>query len=275
MRQPPVGQGGRSGSVPGAWWRRMLRRVSTSRSGNRSPRSSSAARGRHLRRRRAGEATPSFSRVEQDGVTVLETVPTLLDLMLAGAPDGVRLPRLPLLISNAETLAVPLCRRWCERFPRVPLCQTYGATECSDDVTHRSSGKCRRGRLASGGGAADPRDAGLRDRQRAPAGARRMPGQLAFAGAGVGAATWATRADGATFVPDPFAAGPGGASTGQATWGVGRRGSWSSWGGIDHQVKVRGFRVEPVRSRRRCWPLIRPCGRRVIVRAGRPRGIGG
>jgi len=80
--------------------------------------------------------------VKRDRVTVLETVPSLLTAMLdAVVPTGYGrdvtiLNDMRFLISNAEVLPVSLCNRWLEHFPHVPIVNTYGATECSDDTTH-------------------------------------------------------------------------------------------------------------------------------------------
>ncbi|GIV95378.1 MAG: hypothetical protein KatS3mg057_0035 [Herpetosiphonaceae bacterium] len=81
-----------------------------------------------------------FRALEHDRVTILETVPTLLEAFLTALDHdpahGLQLPDLAYLISNAETLPVPLSRRWFAAFPHIPLLNTYGATECSDDTTH-------------------------------------------------------------------------------------------------------------------------------------------
>jgi non-ribosomal peptide synthetase component F len=79
--------------------------------------------------------------VAEHGVSIFETVPSLLQLMLseaAGEGDGgPDLGRLRWLIPTGEALPPELCRRWFDAYPRVPLVNAYGPTECSDDVTHR------------------------------------------------------------------------------------------------------------------------------------------
>jgi non-ribosomal peptide synthase protein (TIGR01720 family) len=40
------------------------------------------------------------------------------------------------LLVTGEALPPELCREWLGEFPRVPLMNAYGPTECSDDVTH-------------------------------------------------------------------------------------------------------------------------------------------
>src|SRR5262249_55177451 len=81
-----------------------------------------------------------LERAERDGVTILETVPSLLRAMLedtAGRRDGrPALSALRGLTPPGEALPPPLCRQWSLSYPAVPLMNAYGPTECSDDVTH-------------------------------------------------------------------------------------------------------------------------------------------
>jgi amino acid adenylation domain-containing protein len=75
--------------------------------------------------------------IERHGVTVLQVVPALLREFLARAPaDPVfsALRRLRWLISTGEPLPPDLCRDWFRLFPNVRLMNAYGQTECSDDV---------------------------------------------------------------------------------------------------------------------------------------------
>jgi len=141
---------------------------------------------------------------------------------------------------------VGLCRRWLERFPRVPLINTYGATECSDDTTHQV--------FLAPPPAASPRVGvgrpipGLRiyvvDRrlQPVPLG---CAGQIAMAGVGVGRGYLGSPdKTAAAFVPDPFD-GAGG-----RLYLSGDLGRWTAegelqlLGRLDGQRKVRGHRVE-------------------------------
>jgi amino acid adenylation domain-containing protein len=186
--------------------------------------------------------------VEQDGVTVLETVPSLLEPMLSAVEGGdLGLPAVTALVSNAETLPVPLCRRWLERFPDVPLFNTYGITECSDDITHYrllgpASAPVQRvpvGRPIRG------MNVFTLDRKLRPA-PLGSPGQLAFAGQGVGRGYLGDPAKtAAVFVPDPLTGALGGRLylTGDLSrWNL--AGDLEFLGRIDYQVKIRGHRVE-------------------------------
>jgi amino acid adenylation domain-containing protein len=75
--------------------------------------------------------------IQRTGVTIVQTVPALLQMMVAedgkGHPD---LPQLRWMISNAEALPIALCESWKEKYPQVPLLNAYGPTECSDDISH-------------------------------------------------------------------------------------------------------------------------------------------
>jgi amino acid adenylation domain-containing protein len=198
----------------------------------------------------ASDVVGLLGRVERDGVTVLETVPSLLEAMLSELPDrgGPRLPCLEYLISNAETLPLPVARRWLERFPHVALVNTYGATECSDDVTHqvfRTSSELGQTRVGVGRPIAGMQvlvlDPGLRP---VPVG---WPGQIAFSGVGLGRGYLGDAGKTAqTFVPDPWSEESGG-----RLYLTGDQGRWSRGGHLeflgrlDRQVKVRGHRIEP------------------------------
>ncbi len=190
--------------------------------------------------------------VDRDQVTILETVPSMLAVMLETcAPDiaagTLTLPRLRYVISNAETLPVPLARRWLESFPHVPLLNTYGATECSDDVTHYVMTERPPHELARilvgrpiAGFSVHIVDAALR---LVPQGCL---SQIALAGVGVGQGYVDDPVKTAqVFVPNPFSGPPG-----NRMYLTGDIGRWTADGILDFigradgQVKVRGQRVE-------------------------------
>jgi amino acid adenylation domain-containing protein len=182
--------------------------------------------------------------VEQDGVTALETVPSLLEMMLNELAAEVKLPRLRHLISNAELLPVPLSRRWAQRFSHVKLVNTYGATECSDDTTHQIVNVTDTTvRIPVGQSIAGAQHYVLdQELKLVPAG---CAGQIAIAGDVVGRGYLANPAATArTFVPDPFCTGGG------RLYLTGDLGRWNSAGELeflgrtDNQVKVHGHRVE-------------------------------
>ncbi|MEU9316904.1 amino acid adenylation domain-containing protein [Streptomyces sp. NPDC048295] len=188
-----------------------------------------------------------FGCVADEGITVLEVVPSLLrtslDFWDAGAP-APELPCLRRLVVTGEALPAELCDRWLDRYPDIPLVNAYGPTECSDDVTHAFvPDRPGEGRVPIGEAVRNTRlyalDAWL---QPVPVGAA---GELYVGGAGVGRgylhrpALTAER-----FLPDPF--GPPGARlyrTGDlAAWRADR--ALDFLGRVDDQVKIRGHRVE-------------------------------
>ena len=188
--------------------------------------------------------------VDREGITVLEVVPSLLAALLDEMEQGTapRMDALRWLIPTGEALPPDLCRRWLALRPEVPLVNAYGPTECSDDVTHhivRQAPASGAVHVPIGRPIANTRlyvvDPGFRP---LPAG---VPGELCVGGMGVGRgylgdADRTARA----FLPDPFAAGESGAR-------LYRTGDLARWladgiveflGRIDHQVKVRGHRIE-------------------------------
>ena len=166
-----------------------------------------------------------LERTEADGVTVLETVPSMLRLMLLEAErredERPELARLRWMISTGEALPPELSRRWRLAYPRVPLFNAYGPTECSDDVTHQVIA-----RRAGDGYPREPIGKPVRqtrlyvvDRslQPTPAG---VPGELLVGGPGVGRGyLHDPHRTAPVFVPDPFGDGARAYRTGdRARW---------------------------------------------------------
>jgi amino acid adenylation domain-containing protein len=201
-----------------------------------------------------------------DRITVLEVVPTVLRVLLDGCERGgeVRpaLAALRFLMLTGEALAPELCRRWLALYPRVPLINAYGPTECSDDVTHLVIGEPPRvsGPSVSLGKTVLNLRVWVLDRllQPVPIG---VAGEICVGGRGVGRGYLGDGVRTAlAFVPDPFAAEPG--SRLYRTGDLGRRlpgGDLEFRGRIDHQVKVRGFRIElgEIEAALRRHPLVR------------------
>jgi natural product biosynthesis luciferase-like monooxygenase protein/amino acid adenylation domain-containing protein len=77
---------------------------------------------------------------EDHGITVLETVPAMLALMIGeqerAGSSRAPLSRLRWLFCQGEPLPSRMCSQWRELHPHAALVNGYGATECSDDVTH-------------------------------------------------------------------------------------------------------------------------------------------
>ncbi|MGA4841736.1 amino acid adenylation domain-containing protein [Streptomyces sp. G45] len=190
-----------------------------------------------------------FRVVGEERLTVIEVVPSLLRAALdlwdaaGGAPA---LPALRWMISNGEALPADLCARWFARHPHVPLANLYGPTECSDDVTHayvRSAADLDDPVVAIGRPLRNTLLYVLGDDLRPVP--RGLPGELYIAGWGVGRGYLGDPArTGTTFVPDPFA------GDGSRMYRTGDQvvlrpdGQLAFVGRRDHQVKIRGQRVE-------------------------------
>ncbi|MEV5975417.1 amino acid adenylation domain-containing protein [Streptomyces sp. NPDC052114] len=200
---------------------------------------------------RADAADPEalFGTIAAERLTVLEVVPSLLRATLdvwdtaGGAPE---LPALRWMISNGEALPAELCARWFARYPDIPVANVYGPTECSDDVTHgyaRSAAEMSGASMPIGRPLRDTRLHVLGDDLRPVP--RGVPGELYIAGAGVGRGYLGDPARTAfTFVPDPFA------NDGSRMYRTGDQvvlladGQLVFTGRRDHQVKIRGQRIE-------------------------------
>ncbi|MEU7582077.1 amino acid adenylation domain-containing protein [Streptomyces sp. NPDC041068] len=200
---------------------------------------------------RADAADPEalFGTIAAEGLTVLEVVPSLLRATLdvwdtaGGAPA---LSALRWMISNGEALPTELCTRWFARYPDIPIANVYGPTECSDDVTHgyaRTAAEVSGASMPIGRPLRDTRLYVLGDDLRAVP--RGVPGELYIAGAGVGRGYLGDPGRTAfTFVPDPFA------DDGSRMYRTGDQvvlladGQLVFTGRRDHQVKIRGQRIE-------------------------------
>jgi amino acid adenylation domain-containing protein len=84
----------------------------------------------------------AFARlIGEQGVTIVELVPTMVRLLLddlAGDSGTERLRGLRWMLATGEELPTEVARRWLARLPHTGLVNAYGPTECSDDVTHHT-----------------------------------------------------------------------------------------------------------------------------------------
>jgi amino acid adenylation domain-containing protein len=188
--------------------------------------------------------------VGREGVTVLQVVPTLLRAILEQIPDesiSCALTRLRWLICIGEALPADLGRSWLQHFAEVPLINAYGPAECADTVaTYRAPARlpASLAGVPIGRPIANTRlyvlDAHL---QPVPIG---VSGELCVGGAGVGRGYLhdpeQTRR---SFLRNPFHDG--------RTARLYKTGDLARWradgtlefiGRVDHQVKVRGYRIE-------------------------------
>jgi len=192
----------------------------------------------------AGDPVALLRHVQATGVTVLESVPSLMLGMMS--EPAIALPGLRWMLPTGEALTPELARLWLARYPAIPLVNAYGPAECADDVA-----LCR---IAEPPGADEVRmpigrptdntrlyvlDAALAP---VPVG---VIGELCVAGVGVGRGYLADPARTAgVFVPDPFGA-PGARLYRTGDRARQRRdGTLEYVGRADHQVKLRGHRIE-------------------------------
>ncbi|WP_346385172.1 amino acid adenylation domain-containing protein [Nocardioides sp.] len=184
--------------------------------------------------------------VGRAGVTRLLTVPSLLRTILeSGAATPERLPQLRVWISSGEALPRDLSKLFVETFPDRVLSDLYGTTETWDVTRFDASAYPPGEPLPIGRPFGNATAYVLDGRMRpVPIGAA---GELYVGGDGLSRGYH--RRPGLTaerFLPNPFAEEPG-----ARLYRTGDRARWRPdgqlelLGRIDHQIKVRGFRVEP------------------------------
>ena len=181
--------------------------------------------------------------VQAQGISVLESVPSLIQGMLA--QEAIELDGLRWMLPTGEAMPPELAHQWLLRYPRIPLVNAYGPAECSDDVAfYQIDLAATRGTYLPIGTPTDNNRLYLLEgtQQLVPQGA---VGELCIAGIGVGRGYISDPARTAqVFVPNPFG------TPGERLYRSGdlarRRsdGVLEYVGRIDHQVKIRGYRIE-------------------------------
>jgi amino acid adenylation domain-containing protein len=190
--------------------------------------------------------------LKREGVTVLNQTPSAFQqLVHVEEREPEPLERLRLVVFGGEALKPESLRPWLDRYgPEWPrLVNMYGITETCVHVTYRPvrGGDLRGVAVGSpiGRAIADLRlyvlDAAMNP---VPVG---VPGELYVGGEGLARGYWRRPALTAErFVPDPYPL-----TLGARLYRTGDRARWKAdgdleyLGRLDHQVKVRGFRVEP------------------------------
>ncbi len=194
-----------------------------------------------------------LAQVDERGVTVLQCVPSMLHALLDEI--SARSSRPPLralrwMVPTGEALPTELCRRWFELYPHIPVLNTYGSTECSDDQCHyvlRALDAVDAAvPLVSIGTPIANMTAYVLDRSLMPV-PPGVVGELYIGGIGVGRGYYRDPARTATtFVPDPFSATPGARL--YRTHDFARRRADRNLdflGRADNTIKLRGLRIEP------------------------------
>ncbi len=189
-----------------------------------------------------GDPAAMALEARERSVTVLQLVPSVLGPFLDEDLRGVPLRR---LFCGGEALPAPLCERAFELLPGIELHNLYGPTECAIDVTSHPCEPGLVGAIAPLGRPLDNLQVRIMDRRQQPM-PPGQPGELCAGGAGL-ARGYLGRSDltAERFVPDPCATAPG--SRLYRTGDLVRQrpdGTLHYLGRIDHQVKIRGVRIE-------------------------------
>ena len=186
--------------------------------------------------------------IQAQGITVLESVPSLIQGLLdeSPIPDEVsRQSKLRWLLPTGEAMPPVLAEQWLNSYPKVGLINAYGPAECSDDVAFFSVDKqSTTSHYLPIGSPTDNNRLYLLDESvgLVPTGAI---AELCIAGVGVGRGySYDAKRTAETFVPDLFS------DKGERLYRSGdlarRRadGVLEYVGRIDQQVKIRGYRIE-------------------------------
>jgi amino acid adenylation domain-containing protein len=179
------------------------------------------------------------------GITLVQAVPVMISALLE-TRVGAEPCRLRAMISCGEELTWDIARRWLSGCPAAALYNSYGPTECADDVSIAHVGPhSDRSRPVSIGRPLTNTSVYLLDEdlELVPRG---VVGSLYVGGHGVGRGYLRDpRRTAAVLRPDPFSAEPGALM--YCTGDLGRLangGELEYLGRIDRQVKMRGIRIE-------------------------------
>jgi len=191
--------------------------------------------------------------LQRQGVTILESVPSLISAFLeTTARERRKHLYLRWLVPTGELLSVSLVRRWFRHFPGIPLVNAYGPTEASDDVTHYIVNQAPPDQQTSIpiGKPLQNLHVYILDPHLAlcPIGVR---GEICVAGIGIGKGYWKDPGKTArSFIPNPYLEETGGDRDYALMYKTGDIGYFRQDGCIeflgrmDSQVKIRGYRIE-------------------------------
>ena len=193
-----------------------------------------------------------FRVIQDKRIDLVELVPVVLRALvdhLAGLGESERaLPALRCMMATGDALPVDVVNAWFELYPSIPVANTYGPTEASDDVTlYVTNEPLPPTQSIVPIGRPLPNlsifilDSVLR---LAPLG---VPGEICVSGVGVGEGYWnQPEKTAAVFVANSVSG-----ARGETIYRTGDLGRWIQDGSIeflgrlDQQVKIRGFRIEP------------------------------
>ncbi|MBW4537639.1 MAG: amino acid adenylation domain-containing protein [Myxacorys chilensis ATA2-1-KO14] len=180
-------------------------------------------------------------------VTRLVLVPSLLRVLLETIPDlHDRLPKLQYWVSSGEALTIELCQHFRQQMPRHILINLYGSSEVAADVTWHDTSTNSFSDCVPIGRAIANTQIYILDRhlQPVPIG---VTGELYIAGAGLAKGYWnRPELTAEKFISNPFRA-QNEQSRLYRTGDLGYflpNGEVKFLGRSDHQVKLRGIRIE-------------------------------
>ncbi len=193
------------------------------------------------------DAEKLLAKVENNGITILEVVPSFMSVMIEmiESKSDYVFNKLRWLVPTGEALPPALAIKWLQNFPVIPLINAYGPTECSDDVTHYPIHSVKDINISSvpiGKPIGNTRILILdKNKQQAAIG---ITGELYVAGICVGRGYINDKEKTEiAFVENPFAPGEIIYKSGDMARYL-PDGNIEFLGRIDSQVKVRGFRIE-------------------------------
>ena len=202
----------------------------------------------------AEDPSALIAEVEKRQVSALQLVPSMLHALIEEATTREQgtptLPSLRWMVPTGDALPTELCRRWLEIYPAIPVLNTYGSTECSDDQCHYRLSQVAPAdeavAVTSIGTPIHNLTAFVLDDSLAcvPIG---VVGELYIGGLGVGRGYRQDPArTAAAFLPDPISQRPG--MRLYRTRDLARRridDNLDFLSRVDHMIKLRGFRIEP------------------------------
>ncbi|KVE31240.1 hypothetical protein WS68_17080 [Burkholderia sp. TSV86] len=187
------------------------------------------------------------ARLKQDGVSVLEIVPSYFALLLEYLEQHpVDLGALRVLLQTGEALKHELVVRWFALYPQIRLVNAYGPTEASDDITHHMLEAPPANAIVPIGKPIRNMWIHILDDQDRPV-PFGTPGEICVSGVGVGRGY--INAPDKTRTAFDFAHPLGQWSNGRL-YRTGDVGKWRADGVLaylgrkDEQVKIRGMRIE-------------------------------
>ena len=190
------------------------------------------------------DAKHFIDKIVESKVNVIQVVPSYLEVLVSYLAQHPRaLPDLRRVSATGEALKKEIVQRWFAVQPRIPLVNTYGLTETSDDTNHEIMDGAPHGERVPLGRPIHNVHVYVVDEQLSPV-PLGAPGEIVFSGicVGRGYINDPERTERA-FMPDPL-------RPGQRLYRSGDFGRWLPDGKLeylgrrDSQVKISGFRIE-------------------------------